>query len=58
MNNKLANAFAMLAILGVVIGFFSSVYIGYNLTEHGYKLCPRSSWMSPNEYVKDTKLCP
>ncbi|WP_152412646.1 DUF1240 domain-containing protein, partial [Yersinia pestis] len=23
-----------------------------------YKLCSRSSWMSPNEYVKDIKLCP
>ncbi|WP_157793428.1 DUF1240 domain-containing protein, partial [Yersinia pestis] len=20
--------------------------------------CPRSSWMSPNKYVKDIKLCP
>ncbi|WP_042818666.1 DUF1240 domain-containing protein [Yersinia wautersii] len=57
-NNKLANTFAMLAMLGVVIGFFSSVYIGYSLTEYGYKLCSRSSWMSPNEYVKDIKLCP
>ncbi len=57
-NNKLANTFAMLAMLGVVISFFSSVYIGYSLTEYGYKLCSRSSWMSPNEYVKDIKLCP
>ncbi|WP_157793483.1 DUF1240 domain-containing protein, partial [Yersinia pestis] len=23
-----------------------------------YKSCPRSSWMSPNKYVKDIKLCP
>ncbi len=58
MNNKLANALAILAILGSIISLFSSAYIGYSLTEYGYKSCPRSSWMSPNEYVKDIKLCP
>ncbi|WP_156037253.1 DUF1240 domain-containing protein, partial [Yersinia pestis] len=29
-----------------------------SLTEYSYKSCPRSSWMSPNKYVKDIKLCP
>ncbi|WP_057533032.1 DUF1240 domain-containing protein [Yersinia pseudotuberculosis] len=58
MNNKLANALAILAILGSIISLFSSAYISYSLTEYSYKSCPRSSWMSPNEYVKDIKLCP
>ncbi|EEO84775.1 hypothetical protein YPPY72_3264 [Yersinia pestis PY-72] len=58
MNNKLANALAILAILGSIISLFSSAYISYSLTEYSYKSCPRSSWMSPNKYVKDIKLCP
>ncbi|WP_038827188.1 DUF1240 domain-containing protein, partial [Yersinia pestis] len=34
MNNKLANALAILAILGSIISLFSSAYISYSLTEY------------------------
>ncbi|WP_121576222.1 DUF1240 domain-containing protein [Brenneria alni] len=57
MNNKLANSLAMIAIFGAVVSFFSSIYISYNLSERGYNVCPKISWMDPNKYVKDIALC-
>lgn len=58
MNNKLANSLALLAVFGAVISLFSSIYIGHNLKSSGYIVCTRTSWVAPNEYVKDIKLCP
>ncbi|MFV8853845.1 DUF1240 domain-containing protein [Serratia fonticola] len=31
--------------------------MGYSLKENGYKTCPRKSWNTPTEYVRDMKLC-
>ncbi|MFV8869500.1 DUF1240 domain-containing protein [Serratia fonticola] len=58
MNNKLANSLTLLAMLGAIISLFSSIYIGHNLKERGYKVCSKASWVAPNEYVRDLKLCP
>ncbi|MBI0469184.1 DUF1240 domain-containing protein, partial [Pectobacterium parmentieri] len=52
MNNKISNVLVIFAILGAVISFFSSLYISYSLNELGYEVCPKTSWMSPNKYVK------
>jgi hypothetical protein len=58
MNNKLANYLAVFVILGAVASLFLSMYVGQNLMNDGYKVCPRKSWMAPNEYVRNLKLCP
>ncbi|MDG0801655.1 DUF1240 domain-containing protein [Pectobacterium sp. PL64] len=57
MNNRLASVLAVIAILGAVVGLFSSIYISYNLSDQDYKTCPKNSWMDPNKYVKDISLC-
>ncbi|AYH07053.1 DUF1240 domain-containing protein [Pectobacterium parmentieri] len=57
MNNKISNVLVIFAILGAVISFFSSLYISYSLNELGYEVCPKTSWMSPNKYVKNIDLC-
>ncbi|MBA0161517.1 MULTISPECIES: DUF1240 domain-containing protein [Pectobacterium] len=57
MNNRLASVLAVIAILGAVVGLFSSIYISYNLSDQDYKICPKNSWMDPNKYVKDISLC-
>ncbi|AFI91851.1 DUF1240 domain-containing protein [Pectobacterium parmentieri] len=57
MNNKISNVLVIFAILGAVISFFSSLYISYSLNELGYEVCPKTSWMSPNKYVKNIVLC-
>ncbi|MGL5388215.1 MAG: DUF1240 domain-containing protein [Serratia sp. (in: enterobacteria)] len=56
-NNKLGNSLVILAMIGAVISLFSSIYIGHDLKGRGYKVCSKSSWILPNEYVKDIKLC-
>ncbi|ACX89384.1 protein of unknown function DUF1240 [Pectobacterium parmentieri WPP163] len=57
MNNKISNVLVIFAILGAVISLFSSLYISYSLNELGYEVCPKTSWMSPNKYVKNIVLC-
>ncbi|HBE9078053.1 DUF1240 domain-containing protein [Serratia fonticola] len=58
MNNKMANFLSTIAISGAVLSLLSSMYISQNLKDNGYKICPRKSWMAPNEYVRDLKMCP
>ncbi len=58
MNNKLANSLVILAMFGAVFSLLFSLYLSYNLNSHGYKICPKGSWMDPNEYAKDINLCP
>lgn len=57
MNNKLANALTILAMVGALISLFLSMYVSYSLKDNGYKTCPRKSWNAPTEYVRDIKLC-
>nr|WP_216660541.1 MULTISPECIES: DUF1240 domain-containing protein [unclassified Brenneria] len=57
MNNKLANALAMIAIFGAMVSLLSSIYISYELSNQGYKTCSKISWMDPNKYVKNIALC-
>ncbi|MCC8373680.1 DUF1240 domain-containing protein [Photorhabdus bodei] len=47
----------MIAIVALVLSFPISFYVHYKLKSDGYLVCPRISWMSPNTYVKDIKLC-
>ncbi|WP_072012574.1 DUF1240 domain-containing protein [Pectobacterium betavasculorum] len=56
-NNKLGEWLIKILIFGAVVSFFSSSYISYNLNSHGYKVCPKISWMDPSKYVKDIALC-
>lgn len=58
MNNKLANSLVILAMFGAVFSLLFSLYLSYNLNSHGYQICPKGSWMDPNEYAKDINLCP
>ncbi|CAQ82414.1 MULTISPECIES: DUF1240 domain-containing protein [Photorhabdus] len=46
-----------IAIISFFLGFPTSLYVNYKLKSDGYLVCPRISWMSPNTYVKDIKLC-
>ncbi|EJS92986.1 Hypothetical protein Y17_3812 [Pectobacterium wasabiae CFBP 3304] len=56
-NNKLGGGLAIIMIVGAVINLFLSPYIYYSLTSQGYNVCPKTSWMSPNKYVKNIALC-
>ncbi|WP_349965411.1 DUF1240 domain-containing protein [Pectobacterium polaris] len=56
-NNKLGEWLVKFLIVGAIFSLFSSVYISYNLSHQDYKVCPKSSWMDPNKYVKNIALC-
>ncbi|PWD61999.1 DUF1240 domain-containing protein [Pectobacterium parmentieri] len=56
-NNKLGGGLVIIMIIGGVISLFSSLYISYSLNELGYEVCPKTSWMSPNKYVKNIVIC-
>ncbi|KMW72688.1 membrane protein [Photorhabdus luminescens subsp. luminescens] len=47
----------VVAIVSVFLSFPVSFYVDYKLKSDDYLVCPRISWMSPNTYVKDVKLC-
>ncbi|MCC8463653.1 DUF1240 domain-containing protein [Photorhabdus bodei] len=49
--------FGSIAIISLLLSFPTSLYVNYKLKSDGYLVCPRISWMSPNTYVKDIKLC-
>jgi hypothetical protein len=56
-NNKFGNYLFFLAMVGVVVSLLSSIYIDSDLKGRGYKICPKNSWVVPNKYVNDIKLC-
>nr|WP_306417463.1 DUF1240 domain-containing protein [Pectobacterium jejuense] len=56
-NNKLGEWLVKILIFGAIFSFFSSVYISYSLSNKSYNVCPKTSWMDPNKYVKDISLC-
>ncbi|OCA55528.1 DUF1240 domain-containing protein [Photorhabdus namnaonensis] len=49
--------FGTIAIISLFLSFPTSLYVHYKLKSDDYLVCPRISWMSPNTYVKDMKLC-
>ncbi len=49
--------FGTIAIISFFLSFPTSLYVHYKLKSDNYLVCPRISWMSPNTYVKDIKLC-
>ncbi|OWO81888.1 hypothetical protein B5C26_12160 [Photorhabdus luminescens] len=49
--------FGSIAIISFFLSFPTSLYVNYKLKSDNYLVCPRISWMSPNTYVKDVKLC-
>ncbi|MCC8463654.1 MULTISPECIES: DUF1240 domain-containing protein [Photorhabdus] len=48
---------AVIAFSSIFLSFPISFYVNYKLKSDNYLVCPRISWMSPNTYVKDMKLC-
>ncbi|WP_162473715.1 DUF1240 domain-containing protein [Serratia microhaemolytica] len=57
MSNKLSKSLTILFAMGVIIGISSSVYVNHSLSNKGYIICDKISWMSPNQYVNNSKLC-
>ncbi|WDF98259.1 DUF1240 domain-containing protein [Pectobacterium carotovorum subsp. carotovorum] len=57
MHGIFANVCGYLFFIGVVISFVASMYISFNFRSYGYEVCPKSSWMDPNKYVKNIALC-
>ncbi|MCC8463655.1 DUF1240 domain-containing protein [Photorhabdus bodei] len=56
-HDGFVNCFGTIAIISFFLGFPTSLYVHYKLKSDDYLVCPRISWMSPNTYVKDIKLC-
>ncbi|MCK3671482.1 DUF1240 domain-containing protein [Photorhabdus noenieputensis] len=48
---------AMIAIVAFFLSFPISFYVNYKLRSENYLICQKMSWMSPNKYVKNIKLC-
>ncbi|WP_449592191.1 DUF1240 domain-containing protein [Photorhabdus tasmaniensis] len=48
---------AVIAFFAIFLSFPISFYEDYKLKSERYLVCERISWMSPNTYVKDIKLC-
>ncbi|MCC8423134.1 DUF1240 domain-containing protein [Photorhabdus thracensis] len=48
---------AIIAFSSFILSFPLSFYVDYKLKSENYLVCERISWMSPNTYVKDIKLC-
>ncbi|QQK73864.1 DUF1240 domain-containing protein [Pectobacterium versatile] len=57
MHGIFTNVCGYLFFIGVVISFVASMYISFNFRSYGYEVCPKSSWMAPNKYVKNIALC-
>ncbi|MEK9496410.1 DUF1240 domain-containing protein [Photorhabdus sp. P32] len=47
----------VIAIVAFFLSFPISFYVNYKLRSENYLICQKISWMSPNKYVKDIKLC-
>ncbi|CAQ85333.1 MULTISPECIES: DUF1240 domain-containing protein [Photorhabdus] len=56
-HDSFTNYFLVIAIVSFVLSFPLSFYVDYKLKSENYLVCERISWMSPNTYVKDIKLC-
>ncbi|WP_338011008.1 DUF1240 domain-containing protein [Photorhabdus temperata] len=49
--------FSSITIIAIFLNVIISFYVDYKLRGDNYLVCERISWMSPNTYVKDIKLC-
>ncbi|RAW91773.1 DUF1240 domain-containing protein [Photorhabdus laumondii] len=56
-HDSFINCFGFIAIISFFLSFPLSFYVDYKLKSKNYLVCERISWMSPNTYVKDIKLC-
>ncbi|MEK9496407.1 DUF1240 domain-containing protein [Photorhabdus sp. P32] len=56
-HDNFVKYFFSIAIVALFLSFPISLYVNYKLKSDNYLVCPRISWMSPNTYVKDIKLC-
>ncbi|MCC8383088.1 DUF1240 domain-containing protein [Photorhabdus laumondii] len=56
-HDSFINCFRVIAIVSFFLSFPLSFYVDYKLKSENYLVCERISWMSPNTYVKDIKLC-
>ncbi|WP_127960494.1 DUF1240 domain-containing protein [Serratia microhaemolytica] len=58
MNSLVSKYLIFFTVFGVIFSFLFSIYIETTLKKQGYLICPdKVSWRSPNEYVRDIKLC-
>ncbi|WP_445496032.1 DUF1240 domain-containing protein [Photorhabdus sp. SF281] len=48
---------SVIAFSSIFLSFPISFYVDYKLKSEHYLVCERISWMSPNTYVKNIKLC-
>ncbi|MQL50171.1 DUF1240 domain-containing protein [Photorhabdus khanii] len=56
-HDNFINCFGMITVISFFSSFPLSFYVDYKLKSENYLVCERISWMSPNTYVKDIKLC-
>lgn len=56
-NDRVGKILAYIAVLGMVFSLFFSFYVDSSLKEAGYLKCERKSFIAPNKYVIDLKLC-
>ncbi|MCA6219601.1 DUF1240 domain-containing protein [Photorhabdus antumapuensis] len=56
-HDNFINCFGMITVISFFSSFPISFYVDYKLKSENYLVCERISWMSPNTYVKDIKLC-
>jgi hypothetical protein len=57
-NNFIIKWLARLMFGAIVFCLPLSFYVNYTLLNEGYRLCDRTSWLSPtNTYVTDKALC-
>ncbi|PHM29067.1 DUF1240 domain-containing protein [Xenorhabdus innexi] len=55
--NYLFKIFTRLFFVVFILSFPVSLYSDYKLKSFGYLTCSKKSWVAPNEYVRNIKLC-
>ncbi len=56
-HDNFINYFGMITVISFFSSFPLSFHVDYKLKSENYLVCERISWMSPNTYLKDIKLC-
>ncbi|WP_422646040.1 DUF1240 domain-containing protein [Xenorhabdus miraniensis] len=55
--NRFFKIFTRMFFVVFVLSFPISLYTDYKLKSFGYLTCSKKSWVAPNEYVRNIKLC-
>ncbi|HAT1528265.1 TPA: DUF1240 domain-containing protein [Morganella morganii] len=56
-NKKITNSLAMMSIFGIILSFFFSFYVEYDLTSRGYVKCHKKSIHAPTKYIISKDMC-